>query len=167
MFAIFSDGDLDVDSYRLLLGKHSLHIDEDAEQHFNISRIVVHPDYSNVTYDSDISLLEVEGNIQFTKEVRPVCLTSEDFPADHQCVITGWGRTLGRNWLQSRVLRYTPLLIYYMYICVDMKEGPVSVLILVTRAQTNGEVSSVRYCESYGCLDILILHLFHSFTTGI
>ncbi len=83
----------------MLLGKHYLDTQENTEQHFKISRIVVHPDYSDFTDDSDIALLEVEGTIQFTKEIHPVCLASEDFPAGHQCVITGWGITLGMNWI--------------------------------------------------------------------
>lgn len=70
-------------------------------------RLPLHVPFSYVssTYENDIALIRLE-KLPFTEEcleenpaVRPVCVpwTTQLFPPNHTCSISGWGRTAGTN----------------------------------------------------------------------
>ena len=44
----------DYSTFELTLGEHKLTVEEEAEQHFKIDQIVIHPTYNPVTTNSDI-----------------------------------------------------------------------------------------------------------------
>uniref|UniRef100_H0WUQ7 Corin, serine peptidase n=1 Tax=Otolemur garnettii TaxID=30611 RepID=H0WUQ7_OTOGA len=58
-----------------------------------VKTIVLHPRYSRAVVDYDISIVELDGDINDTSYVRPVCLPSPEqwLEADTYCYITGWG----------------------------------------------------------------------------
>ncbi|KAK3085691.1 hypothetical protein FSP39_007284 [Pinctada imbricata] len=58
----------------------------------------VHPDYSSMTVENDIALIETSSPIQFNDYVRPVCLPGSDdeTPVGTRCYVAGWGKT-GKN----------------------------------------------------------------------
>ncbi|KAK3091922.1 hypothetical protein FSP39_023749 [Pinctada imbricata] len=54
----------------------------------------VHPDYSSVTVEHDIALIELDEPIHFNDYVRPVCLpgSSDVTPVGTRCYVAGWGK---------------------------------------------------------------------------
>ncbi|KAI2643839.1 Atrial natriuretic peptide-converting enzyme [Labeo rohita] len=60
--------------------------------------IVVHSRYNRAVVDYDISVLELESEVEVTSYVRPVCLPGRgQLPkADKYCHITGWGHVGNR-----------------------------------------------------------------------
>ncbi|GAB0188418.1 atrial natriuretic peptide-converting enzyme [Grus japonensis] len=58
-----------------------------------VKTIILHPRYNRAVVDYDISIVELDGDINETSYVRPVCLPSKDqlVRPDTYCYITGWG----------------------------------------------------------------------------
>ena len=52
-------------------------------------------DYSDLTTDNDIVLLQLASEIQYNDFILPICLPTqnEDVPSGTLCWITGWGNT--------------------------------------------------------------------------
>lgn len=66
---------------------------QDGVQRRALKRIISHPDYSHMTYDYDIALLELSDPLEFTNTIQPICLpaASHVFPTGMSCWVTGWG----------------------------------------------------------------------------
>ncbi|XP_029311636.1 chymotrypsin-like protease CTRL-1 [Cottoperca gobio] len=64
----------------------------------NLSKIIIHPDYNNTTFNNDIALLKLSSPVNFTDYIKPICLASNSsqFHNSTLCWTTGWGR-LGKN----------------------------------------------------------------------
>ncbi|XP_019596611.2 atrial natriuretic peptide-converting enzyme isoform X1 [Rhinolophus sinicus] len=58
-----------------------------------VKTIILHPRYSRAVVDYDISIVELNEDIDETSYVRPVCLPSpeQSLQPDTYCYITGWG----------------------------------------------------------------------------
>ncbi|KAM9295256.1 atrial natriuretic peptide-converting enzyme [Morus bassanus] len=58
-----------------------------------VKTIILHPRYNRAVVDYDISVVELDEDINETSYVRPVCLPSKDqlVRPDTYCYITGWG----------------------------------------------------------------------------
>ncbi|KAJ7410457.1 atrial natriuretic peptide-converting enzyme-like protein [Willisornis vidua] len=58
-----------------------------------VRTIILHPRYNRAVVDYDISIVELDKDINETSYVRPVCLPSKDqlVQPDTYCYITGWG----------------------------------------------------------------------------
>ncbi|XP_053317812.1 transmembrane protease serine 11C-like [Spea bombifrons] len=58
-----------------------------------VQEIIIHENYTMLTQRNDIALLKLSVPLNFTKYVRPVCLpeTSDVFPDNSSCYVTGWG----------------------------------------------------------------------------
>ncbi|KAK4818962.1 hypothetical protein QYF61_022629, partial [Mycteria americana] len=58
-----------------------------------VRTIILHPRYNRAVVDYDISIVELDKDINETSYVRPVCLPSKDqlVRPDTYCYITGWG----------------------------------------------------------------------------
>ncbi|XP_063063792.1 transmembrane protease serine 12 isoform X2 [Engraulis encrasicolus] len=75
--------------FLLNMGQHA--------QYRSVKKIVIHSDYSDLTFDNDIALLQLSKPLQFTNYVQPVCTfanqTEEEKLNLSMCFITGWGAT--------------------------------------------------------------------------
>lgn len=49
--------------YRIVAGEHSLSVDSGLEQIRAVSSIVTHPDFDDITYEDDISLIFVSASL--------------------------------------------------------------------------------------------------------
>ncbi|XP_076974867.1 enteropeptidase [Tamandua tetradactyla] len=60
-----------------------------------IDQIVINPHYNKRRKDSDIAMLHLEFNVNYTDYVQPICLPEKKqiFPPGRTCSIAGWGRT--------------------------------------------------------------------------
>ncbi|XP_061428553.1 urokinase-type plasminogen activator-like [Lethenteron reissneri] len=110
-------------SYLVRLGKRKLHTHESGEQDFNVSKVIVHPNYSERTHDADIALLRLWGHAgecahRTTVEVVPVCLPEAAEPArpGTLCHISGWG-TVGYHGATTPVLQEAEVPVVAMDAC--------------------------------------------------
>ena len=74
---------------------------------FLLKRIIPHPDYvfTYITH-SDVALLELRDEIEYSESVRPICLPNGRQPSHgERCHITGWGYTHGKGEVLSHHLR--------------------------------------------------------------
>ena len=58
-----------------------------------VSAIIIHPLYSNQTFESDIALIKLGLPVTLTDYVRPACLPQyQEEPAYRdECQLSGWG----------------------------------------------------------------------------
>uniref|UniRef100_A0A8C4X475 Corin, serine peptidase n=1 Tax=Erpetoichthys calabaricus TaxID=27687 RepID=A0A8C4X475_ERPCA len=79
--------------WRVVFGINNLDHPSDFMQTRQVNRIILHPRYNRAVVDYDISIVELDTEINETSYVRPVCLPSRDQSAqpDTYCYITGWG----------------------------------------------------------------------------
>ncbi|XP_039397604.1 atrial natriuretic peptide-converting enzyme isoform X3 [Mauremys reevesii] len=64
-----------------------------------VKTIILHPRYKRAVVDYDISIVELNEDIDETSYVRPVCLPSREqlVEPDTYCYITGWGHMGNKN----------------------------------------------------------------------
>ncbi|RWS26996.1 seminal fluid protein-like protein [Leptotrombidium deliense] len=56
------------------------------------SGVLFHPDFNETYYYSDLALLRLNDRLEYTNNVRPVCLPSNS-SLSGQMIVTGWGKT--------------------------------------------------------------------------
>ncbi|XP_044066157.1 suppressor of tumorigenicity 14 protein homolog [Siniperca chuatsi] len=83
------------DQWEALLGLHVQSQTNEWTVRRNVRRIIAHDDYKPLTYDNDIALMELDGDVTLNQNIWPICLPSPtyDFPAGQEAWITGWGAT--------------------------------------------------------------------------
>lgn len=87
------EGRESADLWQVVLGLNNLDHPGDHSQSRGVRSIIVHPRYNRAVVDYDISVVQLESEVEETAFVRPVCLPDIDqLPAaDAYCYITGWG----------------------------------------------------------------------------
>lgn len=69
-------------------------INEDTEAlEVEISKIIVHPKYRSSSYYHDIALIKLAKKVEFTENIKPVCLWQLPHLNIPEAMATGWGRT--------------------------------------------------------------------------
>uniref|UniRef100_A0A8C2CES6 Corin, serine peptidase n=1 Tax=Cyprinus carpio TaxID=7962 RepID=A0A8C2CES6_CYPCA len=86
------------DVWKVVLGINNLDHPSPYMQSRHVKSIIVHSRYNRAVVDYDISVLELESEVEVTSYVRPVCLPGRgQLPkADQYCHITGWGHVGNR-----------------------------------------------------------------------
>ncbi|KAM7051754.1 atrial natriuretic peptide-converting enzyme isoform 1-T1 [Acridotheres tristis] len=79
--------------WKVVLGISNLDHPSSFMQTRLVRTIILHPRYNRAVVDYDISIVELDEDINETSYVRPVCLPSKDqlVQPDTYCYITGWG----------------------------------------------------------------------------
>ncbi|XP_078472868.1 coagulation factor X-like [Lampetra planeri] len=83
---------------RILAGEHNVDEVEGSEQELGILRIVDHPSFNiKLSYDNDISLIQLSRPIQFTRYALPICLPNQRFVRGVlrsvvAGTVSGWGK---------------------------------------------------------------------------
>uniref|UniRef100_A0A671TSG2 ST14 transmembrane serine protease matriptase n=1 Tax=Sparus aurata TaxID=8175 RepID=A0A671TSG2_SPAAU len=100
---------------------------QDGVQRRPLKRIISHPDYSQMTFDYDIALLELSEPLEFTNTIQPICLPSHShiFPAGMSCWVTGWG-ALREGGQKAQVLQKASVKIINDTVCNVVTEGQVT-----------------------------------------
>ncbi|XP_056327064.1 plasminogen activator, urokinase a [Danio aesculapii] len=115
-----------INRYSVVLGKNAINeTDQDKEQKFTVSRLVIHKDfdYSTENYTHDIALLKIEdynGRCAVkTKTVRTACLPpfQQMLPVGFYCEIAGYGRYQKGNFEFSRYLKQTQVKLISQNVC--------------------------------------------------
>ena len=86
------------------------------EQKIKPESIIIHPHYSSDTFDSDLALIHLQKDANYTRYVRPICLPLRKEDADdillkpgREGIVTGWG-LLSEPKSSSEPLRYPDML---------------------------------------------------------
>lgn len=71
------------------------HLVDDGRR-MDIERVAIHPFYSFVSLQHDISVLKTSLPIEFSAFVQPISLPTMNLPdtGGIECVISGWGKTV-------------------------------------------------------------------------
>lgn len=77
----------------MYFGRHSQLGLNPNETYRTASRIIVHPKYNLIKFDSDIALVQLSSSVTFSDYIRPVCLAAAGsvFGGGTESWITGWG----------------------------------------------------------------------------
>lgn len=81
------------DVWKVVLGINNLDHPSPYMQTRQVKSIIVHSRYNQAVVDYDISVVELESEVEVTSYVRPICLPDRgQLPKpDKYCHITGWG----------------------------------------------------------------------------
>lgn len=93
-------------SYNVKMGDRSVYL-ENTSLVIPIQKIVVHPQFSSaIIVKNDIALLKLQHPVNFTSQIRPVCIPPESFflKTGTKCWVTGWGKKdpAGKIWCSGR-----------------------------------------------------------------
>ncbi|KAM9330530.1 transmembrane protease serine 11D-like [Gastrophryne carolinensis] len=83
-----------------------------------LRRIIVYENYTSETHENDIALLELSSPVNFTSNVRTICLpkASDNFRDGSSCYVTGWG-ALETAGISSPVLQQAEVKIINTDLC--------------------------------------------------
>ncbi|XP_051521960.1 suppressor of tumorigenicity 14 protein homolog isoform X1 [Myxocyprinus asiaticus] len=102
-------------------------IQDNTVQQRTLKTIITHPNYEPMSYDYDISLLELSQPLNFTNTVRPICLPAPShlFAAGTSCFVTGWG-TLREGGTVAQILQKAEVKVINDTVCNIVTEGQVT-----------------------------------------
>lgn len=86
-------GSISASRVSVYLGRQSQQGSNPNEEVLGVTRIIIHPNYNSDTINNDISLLQLESPVSFTRYIQPVCLAAPDstFHTGTTSWVTGWG----------------------------------------------------------------------------
>ncbi|KAM4565309.1 chymotrypsin-like protease CTRL-1 [Fundulus diaphanus] len=130
------------------LGAFQLNVSNSNKVTHRLSEIICHPDYNSDTFENDICLLKLSAPVNFTANIQPVCLASENstFHDGVMSWVTGFGVTEFSSGPTANTLQevdvpivgvnrcicyYSDLLSQFLlfpadpktYLCAGLKEG--------------------------------------------
>uniref|UniRef100_A0A8D0BID7 Peptidase S1 domain-containing protein n=1 Tax=Salvator merianae TaxID=96440 RepID=A0A8D0BID7_SALMN len=81
----------------ILLGEHSLTLNDGSEQYISASKIIQHPNYNSRDLDNDIMLIKLSTKATLNSRVKAISLPTSCVTTGTQCLISGWGNTATNN----------------------------------------------------------------------
>lgn len=115
----------DKNEFRLLFGVVDLKALTGTEMLREVSDIIKHPNYEfDQILKQDIALIFIQGNLQFTSSVRPICLFDSQTPIrfhlNQQVTVLGFGASESSR-EPSRYLNYGKMSIISRQQCIESK----------------------------------------------
>ncbi|XP_052432871.1 suppressor of tumorigenicity 14 protein homolog [Carassius gibelio] len=112
---------------------------QDSVQRRTLKTIITHPKYDSMTYDYDISVLELSDPLNFTNTVHPICLPAPThvFWAGSACFVTGWG-TLREDGSVAQILQKAEVKVINDTVCNMVTEGQVTSRMMCSGYLTGG-----------------------------
>ncbi|XP_066477386.1 enteropeptidase [Tiliqua scincoides] len=86
--------------WKAVLGLHSqLNLSSPQTVIQEIDQIIINPHYNKRTKDSDVALLHLQFQVNYTDYIQPICLPEKNkqFLPGTNCSIAGWGRTTNQG----------------------------------------------------------------------
>ncbi|KAA0200991.1 hypothetical protein HAZT_HAZT001597 [Hyalella azteca] len=114
-----------LETLEVLLGTNLVGLNQQSGRRVKVSRIIIHPYYNGVTYDSDIGLLKLAARVTYSNIISPVCLPFNMRQSDYEGTygtVTGWGR-VGELEDLSEVLKEVDLRIIGFKECIAYYPG--------------------------------------------
>ncbi|XP_051987444.1 polyserase-2-like [Xyrauchen texanus] len=86
-------GNSDPSRFTVYLGRQSQEQPNSNEVSRNISQVIPHPQYDELSYNNDMALLHLSSPVNFTAYIKPVCLAADGsiFNNGSDMWVTGWG----------------------------------------------------------------------------
>ncbi|XP_054734614.1 uncharacterized protein LOC129242079 [Anastrepha obliqua] len=109
------------------LGEHDLSTDtETRHEDINIVRKEAHPQYNKRNGKSDVAVLWLERNVQFTDTIAPICLPTSQAQRTKSYVnytpfVVGWGKTM-EGGVSAKVLQELQIPIFKNDVCKSSYE---------------------------------------------
>ncbi|KAH1175775.1 hypothetical protein KIL84_022300 [Mauremys mutica] len=101
-------------TYRVLLGKYNLMVNEEGSIAVSPERIIVHQRWNpnNVADGNDIALIKLSQSVALSDQIQPACLPPANrlLASGVVCYVTGWGR-LQTNGALPDILQQGPLVV--------------------------------------------------------
>ena len=76
------------------LGTTNLQPGQSNSMETNVSRVIMHPKFTNTLNGYDIALMFIEQPISYTSIIKPVCMPEmgASYSSRSQCYLAGWGK---------------------------------------------------------------------------
>uniref|UniRef100_A0A8C5QLD5 Trypsin n=1 Tax=Leptobrachium leishanense TaxID=445787 RepID=A0A8C5QLD5_9ANUR len=87
------------------LGDHDISKEEGTEQHIQVEKAYVHPNYSRFTASNDFMLVKLAQPAQLNQYVQPIRLAQDCPTAGTQCLVSGWGNQVTNGNLYPDLLQ--------------------------------------------------------------
>ncbi|XP_073840712.1 venom serine protease Bi-VSP-like [Musca autumnalis] len=106
------------------LGEHDLTTDTEARHvDINVVRSEKHPNYNTQNGHSDLAILYLERNVDFTEFISPICMPTtpqlrQKSYVKHTPFVVGWGKTM-EGGISANVLQELQIPIYENSVCRD------------------------------------------------
>ncbi|XP_030609762.1 chymotrypsinogen A-like [Archocentrus centrarchus] len=83
----------------VFVGRHNLLGSNPNQMIWPLEKVTCHPKYNSSTHENDICLLKLAAPVNFTENIQPICLASENstFNSGTSSWITGFGLTSGSS----------------------------------------------------------------------
>ena len=75
-------------NWNVIVGAHAK---TDRSRSFKVVRSYIHESYNSNTFENDIAILELNGDINYDNAAQPVCIPSTDVTAGTSVRVSGWG----------------------------------------------------------------------------
>ncbi|KAL5242094.1 hypothetical protein ACI65C_009504 [Semiaphis heraclei] len=72
---------------------------------YRIVEHIIHSGYKPPSLYNDIALFRLESDVEFSEEVRPICLNSDPYLTPLKQIVTGWGRISTAGPLSEKLLK--------------------------------------------------------------
>ncbi|CAK8674593.1 unnamed protein product [Clavelina lepadiformis] len=109
-------------SDQVALGMHDRRGNEASKQLIDVAAVYVHPQYDSPDRSHDVAMVKLKTPAVLNDDVSVACEAHKDwdFPANMQCVVTGWGVTVeGGNQVTDK-LQQAPLPLLSDQDCYDL-----------------------------------------------
>ncbi|XP_052897681.1 CLIP domain-containing serine protease C9-like [Anopheles moucheti] len=111
-----------------------------CEQQMTVENFISHPKYSTRTKHHDIAVVKLDKNIEFNRNVLPICpyVNKNDIPGTEDMTIAGWGRN--EDYILTKRLMYATVRTVSINKCNDdFKE-------LVNLGIVSATIIAEQYC---------------------
>ncbi|XP_069460981.1 suppressor of tumorigenicity 14 protein homolog isoform X2 [Ambystoma mexicanum] len=104
-----------------------------------VKTIITHRQFSEVTFDYDVAVLELRETLVFTDTIAPICLPAPThvFPTGMSCYVTGWG-LLSENGQLASVLQKAKVKSINDTVCNVVTKGQITPRMLCSGYLTGG-----------------------------
>ncbi|XP_039611767.1 trypsin I-P1-like isoform X2 [Polypterus senegalus] len=128
---------------KVILGEHSLKLNEGFEQAFNVTKVIVHPYYNPSTFNHDIMLLKLDRPVRINSYVQPARLPDYySTPSlGTSCTVSGWGVTQVYSYTLSKELRAVQVPIISSSACNIYYSGRITENMICASTNTGGKDS--------------------------
>ncbi|XP_065162205.1 chymotrypsin-2-like [Atheta coriaria] len=82
---------IDIDDMVAVVG--TTRLDDEAADRYTVIDFITHPDYNQYGYRSDVAVIILDEDIEFTNMVQPIRMTSRRVRGDERLTSAGWGYT--------------------------------------------------------------------------
>jgi len=94
----------------IVVGEHSRSSVSTVRKTFDVSQIVMHPNYNSRTTENDIALVRLATPISFTLDIQPVCAPEPtDLHVYQKTYCSGWGSLVSGGSCCPDVLKYVTM----------------------------------------------------------